>query len=267
MQLSLQGRTIVLTRDLRQSAGLKKKIEAAGGRVILFPVLRIVPVDDTREIDEAIQRPGYYDWIIFTSANAVRFFFRRINELNVRLPALKIAAVGKSTADALQSTGIKIDLLPGEFSSTGLLKEFQKMDMSGKRCLIPASALARDDLAQGLLNMNAKVHKISVYQTIANPDAPLEFLKNEMEAGRVDCITFFSPSAVENFLSLTGSNILQRSGAGQITLAAIGQTTAGALNRHRLHAEIIASESSEERLVEELCHYFEPVTQLQENAG
>ena len=107
-------------------------------------------------MDEAIDKLTTYDWIIFTSANGVQFFFERLWEKNkdIRdLKGIKICCIGPATARQIEDKGIKVDLVPEQFIAEGILQSFAAMDLKGRKILIPRAAKARDVLPEGLKNL------------------------------------------------------------------------------------------------------------------
>ena len=155
----LFGRGIVITRPEAQAEGFAELLRAAGARVIPFPVIRIAPPESWEELDAALGRLEEYRWIIFTSANGVAFFFRRLREVgrDIRdLKGIRIAAIGPATAAAVEALGIRVDLVPEEFVSEGVVKAFAGEDLRGSRVLLPRAREARDVIPEGLAKMGAR---------------------------------------------------------------------------------------------------------------
>ncbi len=156
----LFGRGIVITRPEAQAEELAELLRARGARVIPFPVIRIAPPESWEELDGAIDRLESYRWIIFTSANGVAFFFRRLRERgrDIRdLKGIRIATIGPATASAVEALGIRVDLVPEEFISEGVVKAFAGEDLRGSRVLLPRAEEARDVIPEGLAKMGASV--------------------------------------------------------------------------------------------------------------
>src|SRR5882724_5591117 len=107
--MPLTGKTIVITRAASQSAALRSQLEDLGARVIECPTIHLVPPKSWKPVDDAIRRLNTYQWLLFTSANAVEQFMDRMGE---RLPAIPIAVVGSATADKLDEWGLKAALVP-----------------------------------------------------------------------------------------------------------------------------------------------------------
>jgi uroporphyrinogen III methyltransferase/synthase len=197
----LEGWRVLVTRQPEQAAGLADALRAEGASVIEVPLIEIAPPADATALREAVGRLAEYDWLVFTSANAVRAF---AIELSGRaLPKdLRIATVGPSTSDAVTDSlpGAEVSLRPAEdFRAEGLLAAFASQDLAGQRVLIPASARARDTLASGLTARGARVDVVTAYRTLTPADAPQRLAAALAEG--VDVVTLASPSAVEGFVS------------------------------------------------------------------
>lgn len=160
----LGGRTIVVTRPREQAAGLVRRIEQLGGKPILFPLLEIESVPDDQGLCEQVARLDQVDMAIFISPNAVRFGMAAI-KASGRLPAsLKIAAVGQSTAEALQEQGVPRVIVPSErFDSEGLLAQPELHDIAGKRVMIFRGDGGRELLGDKLKARGADVEYVTCY--------------------------------------------------------------------------------------------------------
>src|ERR1041384_5818549 len=119
--MALPDKTIVITRAASQSANLRNRLEDLGARVIECPTIQIVPPKSWKPVDDVIRRIHTYQWLLFTSANAVEQFMDRMGE---RRPAIPIAVVGSATAAKLAQWRLQPALIPNEFRAEGLLKAF-----------------------------------------------------------------------------------------------------------------------------------------------
>src|SRR5260370_4735994 len=119
---TLEGRRIVVTRAPEQSKELRERLEESGAEVMVLPLIRFLEPEETVDLDRAIRSLEEFDWLSFTSANAVAFFQRRCRALGMGPSgkAPKIAAVGSATRLALQKEGLQASLVPAEFSGAGL---------------------------------------------------------------------------------------------------------------------------------------------------
>ncbi|HES60166.1 MAG TPA: uroporphyrinogen-III synthase, partial [Caldithrix sp.] len=133
MDKPLRDRKIIITRDKDQADDLVKSLETYGAECLVFPTIKISTPDDWTDCDAALQNINQYDWIIFSSANGVRYFWNRARELNSKAYKNKIAVVGKKTLRELESFGFKADLIPETFSAAGLIESFQNKNINGAR--------------------------------------------------------------------------------------------------------------------------------------
>src|ERR1700694_3242072 len=144
----LEGKRIVVTRAIEQARDLMARLENMGATVLLFPAVSFSEPSDTAELDRAIRSLGEFDWILFTSANAVRFFARRNRKLGVE-PSQNgnylCAAVGPATASAVAAEGFTVDPVAKEFLGSALAHELS-LSLAGKKILLPRSERARPDL-------------------------------------------------------------------------------------------------------------------------
>lgn len=253
----LFGKKIVVTRARSQASELTKLLEEQGSEVIEFPTIEIVPPASWEEMDRSINNLSTYDWIIFTSANGVLFFFERLkkNGKDVReLKGIKIATIGEQTANAVQNIGLNVNMIPDEFRAEGLIEVFKKMDVRGKRLLIPRAKEAREVLPQELQKMGAEVHVVTAYETKIPAPGKTEELKEMLKRGEIDVVTFASSSTVRNFLSALGSDkkLLLSS-----TAACIGPITAETLREAGINPEIVCKKYTTEELVREIVSYFQ----------
>jgi uroporphyrinogen-III synthase len=227
-----------------------------GADVIHIPAFQIVPHRNLSGVDAAIHRmadgPGYYSWVGFTSANAVRAFCERVLALgyDARLFAgTRIAAVGSATAESLQEYTLSADFLPGTFRGADLGAELDIQN--GERVLLPQSAKALPDLAQALLNRGAQVQAVTAYEHV--PTTPELHLLESLAQSKPDLWVFFSPSAVTALLERLGeakSDKLRLTDLKSTPAACIGPTTAAAAVEAGFDVQIIPERYTAEGLLE-----------------
>jgi uroporphyrinogen III methyltransferase/synthase len=255
-QKPLFGKGIVITRPEKQADDLAQLLIKEGANPIHFPTIKIVPPPNWHKLDAAIKNMEYYDWLIFTSANGVAYFFERLlaNKKDVRdLKGVKICCIGPATAQQVEGKGIRVDLVPKKFISEGILKSFSGKNLKGKKILIARAAEARDVLPEGLKKLRAQVDVVTAYETINSGKK-----KNELEAllkeNQIDVITFTSSSTVNNFVKIMGRNFsLPKS----VKIACIGPVTAAAAKKAGFPVDIHQEEYTMEGLVQALIDYFE----------
>lgn len=202
--LNLQGKRILVTRPIEQAAHLIKLIEQHGGQAIALPTLEICPIAAPETIKQRLENLKAYQWLIFISANAVNF---AVATNNGKIPAfaeLKIAAVGKATAQALQNLGIQVDLIPDSgFNSEALLATNALQQVQKQRILIVRGVGGRETLAQALQARGALVDYLEVYQRkMPVIDAKATAVLALLTQRHIDIITITSAEALQNLVSL-----------------------------------------------------------------
>jgi uroporphyrinogen III methyltransferase/synthase len=254
-QKPLFGKGIVITRPEKQADDLARLLIKEGANPLHFPTIKIVPPPDWHNFDAAIKRLEDYDWLIFTSANGVAFFFERLftKAKDIRdLKGVKICCIGPATAQQIESKGIKVDLVPEKFISEGILESFSGINLRGKKILIARAAKARDVLPEGLKKSGARVDVGAAYETVSSGKK-----KNDWEEifkeNQVDVITFTSSSTVNNFVKIMGRNFSLPKG---VKIACIGPVTAAAAASAGLSVDIHQEEYTMEGLVGALIDYF-----------
>ncbi|MCX5849715.1 MAG: uroporphyrinogen-III C-methyltransferase [Deltaproteobacteria bacterium] len=254
-QKPLFGKGVVITRPEKQADDLARLLVKEGANPINFPTIKIVPPPSWRELDAAIKKLEEYEWLIFTSANGVAFFFERLlaKKKDIRdLKGVKICCIGPATAQQVENKGIKVDLVPKKFISEGILKSFSGKNLKGKKILIARAAKARDVLPEGLKKLGAKVNVVTAYVTVSSGKK-----KNDLETlfkeNQVDVITFTSSSTVHNFIKIMGSGFKLPKG---VKIACIGPVTAAAAKKAGFSVDIHQEEYTMEGLVDALKKFF-----------
>ncbi len=257
-KLPLAGKRVVVTRAPEQAGALVRELERRGAEVLLLPAVRFAELEAPGPLDDAIRSLGSFDWVVFTSQNAVRFFCERCRALgcdwsSVPLPRPRVAAVGPATAAAARQQGLPVDRMASRFRGEALAEELVS-EVAGKSVLLPRSDRARGELPAALRAAGAKVVDVVAYRTLAlEPDANGVF--DRISQGGVDVISFASPSAFHYFAEAMGPEGLQKM-AGRVVVAAIGPTTACAIREGGVCVEIRAAESTSESLAAAIAQYF-----------
>jgi uroporphyrinogen III methyltransferase / synthase len=238
--MALTGKTIVITRAASQSADLRARLEDLGARVIECPTIQIVPPKSWKPVDDAIRRLHTYQWLLFTSANAVEQFMDRMGQ---RRPSIPIAVVGSATAAKLADWDLKAALVPNEFRAEGLLQTFPE-NLVGTRILFPRAEVARELLPDELRRRGAVVDVVTVYRTVKAFSGSIgEILETEP----IDCIVFTSPSTVPDDLHSLPT---------RTALAVIGPVTREAAQLLGLKPDIVPVESTVPGLVQAISNHF-----------
>jgi len=245
----LNGMKVLITRPENDSASLSTKLQELGATTLDLPTIAIVPPEKTDKLDRAIRGAEGYDWIIFTSVNAVRSFHERAGILNVQFDNLKrtkVAAIGPATANALEQFGWKPDYVPEEYLSEKIVVGLG--DVNGKRILLPRADIASKKLPSLLTGRGALVDEVTAYRTVIPKDLTPGRLRSVLEEG-VDLITFTSPSTVRNFAQAVGSEELLHL-LKTAKIACIGPVTVEAAKESGLRVSIVAMNHTIEGLVE-----------------
>ncbi|KUG21941.1 uroporphyrinogen-iii methyltransferase / uroporphyrinogen-iii synthase [hydrocarbon metagenome] len=252
----LFGKGVVITRPEKQADDLAQLLIKEGANPIHFPTIKIIPPPNWRDLDAAIKKLEEYEWLIFTSANGVTYFFERLFAKNkdIRdLRGVKICCIGPATAQQVQNKGIRVDLVPKEFISEGILKSFSRTNLKGKKILIARASKARDVLPEGLKKLGAKVDVATAYQTVNSGKKKRE-LEELFKENQVDVITFTSSSTVNNFVKIMGSSFKLPKG---VKIASIGPVTAATAKKAGFSVDIHQEEYTMEGLVDALKKFYE----------
>ena len=252
----LFGRRIIVTRARAQASDFAECLESYGAEVIQFPTIETQPIPNNAMLDKAIAQLATYNWVIFTSVNAVEYFYRRLRENDKDVRSYKdarICAVGQKTAAALDQIGIHADYVPSRYNGSVLAAELQGVEK--QKILLPCASIIADDLPNGLRNRGAIVHAIPIYETIKAGAEGREALEADLHNGRIDMVTFTSSSTVSNFLEMFDSH-LPAALLSQVHIAVIGPSTAATAKAHGLTVDILAKQASVESLVEEIVEFY-----------
>lgn len=255
----LAGRRIVITRRREQAEGLREGLRKKGATVVELPTIALKPPRRWGPLDAALCRLSEYDWAVFTSANGVEFFFRRLKKLRKSghlLKSVRIAAIGPSTAAALKQRGVRADVVPNEYRAEGLLRalKLKKGGWRGKRVLLARAAKARDVLPRELRRRGARVEVVEAYRTVL-PRLSKERLHRIFGRGKPDAITFTSSSTVKNFFALQGRRAARRMLAG-VAVASIGPITSRTVRQSGLRVAVEAKSYTIPGLVRAIEKYF-----------
>lgn len=253
----LFGRQVLVTRAREQASALTAALENLGAQCLEAPSIAIVPPDSYSALDGALARLDSYQWLIFTSANGVDSFFRRLREAGRdarALAGLKVAAIGTPTASRLREYGITADVVPVEFRAEGVVEALAGRVEPGMRVLIPRAAVARDVLPEELTKAGAVVDVVEAYRTVT-ADTDGTKLAEKLAAGEIDLITFTSSSTVTNLLAILGPEAAQLIGKAKVVC--IGPITASTCMEYGIKPDVIAEEFTIAGLVQAICEYYE----------
>lgn len=255
----LAGKQIVVTRAPEQAEELVRALEQHGADVILLPTVCFAPIKDSQSLDSAIKNVKHYDWMLFTSANAVRFFCERCRDLGTDWKSLQpprpfVGVVGPATAKAASAEGLRVDYVARNRDGESLARELAH-SFAGRAVLLPRSDRSDDRLPMALREAGAQVTEVTAYRTTA-PEMPDPKILNRVRRAEVDAIVLASPSAFQNLsLFLGGADLAALSIC--IQFVAIGSTTANAMREAGIRVAIEASEPSPKGLAEAIAGFYQ----------
>ena len=253
----LAGKRVVVTRPRHQSAEFARLLEGAGAEVLEIPTIRIEPPDSWEPLDRAISELDQFHWLVFTSANGVAMFMRRLEAGGKgveALSAMRIAAIGPATAEALRRRGLGPHVIPEEYRAEGLVERLRAEIRSGDRILVPRASEARELLVRGLAELGARVTEVPAYRTRSEPDGARR-LTEALERREIDAITFTSSSTVRNFAALLPPGERERLLSG-VVIASIGPITAETAAEYGLATRVMPKDYTIPALARALIEYF-----------
>ncbi len=253
----LFGWRVLVPRTKEQAGSLSARLRGFGAVPEEVPTISVEPPRNPQQMDKAIRGlvEGRYEWIAFTSVNAVRAVREKFDEYGLDARAfsgLKIAAVGEKTAAAIEAWGLRADLVPsGEQSARGLLEDWPPYDDlldPINRVFLPRADIATETLVAGLLELGWEVDDVTAYRTVraTPPPAPT---REAIKTGKFDAVVFTSSSTVRNLVGIAGKP------HASTIIAVIGPATAKTAEEHGLRVDVLAPEPSVEVLVDALADF------------
>jgi len=256
-QSALAGKRIVITRSAAQSETLARELSARGAFPVVLPLVSFADPEDFAPLDAAILEFQRFDWIILTSAQAVRALVKRSEELKRSLirtgSKLRIACVGPVTAGAVRQAGLPVEYVAETHTGAALAEELGNR-LRGAKVFLPRSDRANPDLPPALKRHGAQVTEVIAYRTLRPTDLEQRNLKQIAE-GAADAVLFFSPSAVQHFGELFGSEQL-RGLQDKLAITAVGPVTANALREAGVGRTVLAGDTTAAAVVEALEEHF-----------
>lgn len=257
---ALRGRRIVITQAAHQAPAFATLLEQWGAVPLLYPCIAIQPPGDLTPLDSSLRlaAQGGFDWLVLTSANAVRSVAQRLTALAVapqRLSALRIAVVGAATARCVQEElGLEVAVVPQEEVAEGLADALEAAVRPGERILLPQSALARDVLRKRLTARGASVHPVVAYETVRGEGGvDLPYLLPQRQ---IDAVTLASASAFRFLLERLTKEGGEPARLHSVCLACIGPITARAVQEAGFTPAVISMQQNLEGLATALADYF-----------
>jgi len=265
----LFGWNVLIPRTREQAGATIERLSSYGANADVVPTISVEPPRTPQQMERAVKGlvTGRYEWIGFTSVNAVRAVREKFDEFGLDARAfagLKIAAVGGVTAQALRDWGIVPDLVPAEDqSAAGLLAEWPEFDPvldPINRVFLPRADIATDTLVAGLVDMGWEVDDVTAYRTVrAAP--PAAAVRDAIKSGAFDAVLFTSSSTVRNLVGIAGKP------HHSTLVAVIGPATAKTAKEHGLRVDVMAAEPSSDALVDALAAHGLAMTSAAAEAG
>ncbi|MEN6389774.1 MAG: uroporphyrinogen-III C-methyltransferase [Syntrophomonas sp.] len=247
----LWGKKIVVTRARSQASILAEKIEELGGEAIEFPSIEIKKETDLSHLDKALLTINHYNWIVFTSVNAVDIFFEEMLRLELDIRDLKgceLCAIGPATRKRLEERGLRVRVVPDEYRAEGILKELEQLIQPGQWVLLPRAKGARGILPDSLRKWGAHVNEVHLYEAVPAEHIGQAAIERVLD-GDMDYLTFTSSSTVHNFVKIVGSEYIPRINA-RTRVACIGPVTAETAEGLGFNVRIMAREYTIDGLLE-----------------
>jgi len=253
----LFGHRIVVTRTRKQASELSDLIEFFGGEALSVPTIDINAPPEPEAFKNALKELSSYDWVVFTSVNAVDSVFDSLAEIGMdarSFHGVKLCAIGPATAERLRSFKLLVDLIPKGYKSESIIEEFEKLgEIKGLRVLLPRADIAPPLLPDGLSSMGAEPVEVVAYRTVI-ADPPSQNTLQRLLNGEASFVTFTSSSTVENFVQLLGQENLARLPTS-LRFASIGPSTSATARKHGLELSVEADEHTIPGLVESLIDF------------
>jgi uroporphyrinogen III methyltransferase/synthase len=264
------GHRVLVTRE---HMGGFERLEDLGAEIVQFSTVEIVPPASWEELDRSIDRISVYHWLIFTSANGVKYFFRRLFERDIdirELKGLKVCAIGSKTAAEVQKFGVRVDLVPDKFRAEGLIEAFVKegpgaesslrgqspkpetqnsQPLAGKRFLLPRAEVAREIFPDEVRRLGGSIDVPVAYRAV-KPELHGKRLKRFLKEGRITIATFTSAATFNNFREIMGGDADEM--LRNVAMAVIGPVTARAIEKTGRTVDIMPGEATVEALAEEI---------------
>ncbi|MFO0693423.1 MAG: uroporphyrinogen-III C-methyltransferase [Polyangiales bacterium] len=256
----LFGRRVLVTRAQEQASTVSRMLRDAGAEPVEAPTIRIVAPADPAPLREAAKRVADYDYVVFTSQNAVERFFEALDEASLDARALaraRVGSVGPKTTEALRARGIRPDTSPakdfhGEAMAAAVLRELD--GKQGARVLLPRARIARDTLPDTLRAAGIAVDTVVAYDTVPPSAEEAERIRSLFREGALDAVLFTSSSTVENLVEVLGPDANER--LRSVVTASIGPVTSDTAEKLGIRIDVTAPSSTTAALVAALEERF-----------
>jgi uroporphyrinogen-III synthase len=254
---SLAGKRIVITRAAQQSEAIARELSILGAVPVVLPLVEFEEPGDFSALDGALSHTEQFGWIIFTSGQAVRAVAARSERLGHPLSHAasksRIAAVGPVSAEAVRQVGLPVEYVAKNHNGVALANELGER-LREQRVLLPRSDRANPELPAALRGHGAQVTEVIAYRNLIPGEVDKQNL-GKIVAGEADAILFFSPSAVQHFGELLGSEKL-RALQDRLVITAVGPVTASALRQAKVERMVVAGDTTAGAVLMALGKHF-----------
>lgn len=267
----LKGRVVAITRPAGQAEEAGTLIRAKGGVPYYIPAIEIKPLSNPEPMEKFIAElhAGKVDYVILMSTNGVKYLFaaaediRQTRLLHEGLAKSYVIAVGPKTAEAIQSLGVRVDLVPQKYSGEGLLEAIKEIDITGKRIRMPRTCNAPPMLGEALKARGADVEEIYIYQSSLPADEELKTkFYNDLTGGCINAVLFGSGLSAKNIFKMltekAGMEQLRKIFAQKVTVVAIGPTTAQALKDLGVKVDVMPDDYLFDSALDALAKHWNP---------
>lgn len=257
----LFGLRVLVTRARAQASSFAAKLRDLGGEPIEFPTIQSLPPSDCGELDRALEHLREFDWVVFTSANGVRFGLARLLAIGRdarSFGSARICAIGPPTAESLTEFGLRADLVPPAFLTEAVLQSLRDSGVDRSRVLLLRADIAPPDLAGGLRQAGADVESVVAYRTVPDERARDQTI-DRLRAREIDVVTFTSSSTVRNLINALGPDV--RESLDGLPAICIGPVTAATARELGLQVIAVAAQHTIDGLLDALVAWRSGVAQ------
>jgi uroporphyrinogen III methyltransferase/synthase len=249
----LFGHRVLITRKYSQDYEI---LEDLGAELYVYPTIDAAPALDYTAADAAIKNAHACHWLIFTSANGIKYFIKRLTETGGDIRDLKgprICAIGSRTAEAVREYGIRVDVVPEEFNAEGLIKLFEEMGgVSGRKFLLPRADAAREVFPERIRELGGQIDTPPVYRSI-NPQVTHKGLKRFLRERKITVATFTSAATFNNLIESVGNETVAL--LKDAAIAVIGPVTKRAVEKAGLKVEIMPEKATVAAMAEAIIEW------------
>jgi uroporphyrinogen III methyltransferase/synthase len=253
----LFAKRVMITRAVQQAGSLATLLRDEGAQPILAPTIRLAPPEDPGPLRDAVTHLDCYDWVLFTSGNAVDAFFSALREAGLDLRALgraKACAIGNKTASALVEHGVRADLIPADARAEGVIEALRPLLAERTRILLPRAEVAREVLPDSLRDAGAEVDVVTAYRNLPPEAQDADRIRALVDPAEVDAVLFTSSSTVQNLYDSLGQDAASR--LNTVKLFSIGPVTTKTAEDLGLTIQATSEQRTVESLVASLRTYY-----------